>query len=355
MAGRSHNEFLLRPTAAGLYCEKGGFYIDPVAPVAKAIITHAHGDHATRGHAIYISSRSGAALVKHRVGAHAKITSWEYGEVHRMNDVFVSLHPAGHILGSAQVRIEWRSTRGTEVWVVTGDFRREPDPTCEPFEVIRCDTLITEATFARPQFVWPTTQSQLDRLEQWWQGNQQRGFASFLYVYALGKAQRILAALNPDCGPIFAPKVVRDISQIYRDAGVALPRERDPFVEMTPELWSRALIILPPSSKRPLMIPTVGSSVTAFASGWMLDPEEQQRRQVDAGFVISDHPDHLEILRTVEETCARRVFATHGETGWLCETLNSRGIEAHDLDSLRVARGARPGESWWRPVNDRPQ
>ncbi|MBA4030628.1 MAG: DNA ligase-associated DEXH box helicase [Planctomyces sp.] len=348
MPTRACRGYLLRPTAAGLFCEKGGFHIDPTSPVAKAIVTHAHGDHATRGHAAYISSRSGERLVRHRVGENASITGWEFCQQHRLGEVLVSLHPAGHILGSAQVRIEWPCpSGGSEVWVVTGDFRRDLDPTCEPFEVVPCNTLVTEATFARPQFVWPSANGELEKLKAWWRENQSRGCASFLYAYALGKAQRILAALDPADGPIFAPRVVREISQLYRDGGVVLPKELDPRTDMTPELWGRALIIQPPSGRYRQMFPSAGTSVTAFASGWMLDPEELVKRQVEAGFVISDHPDHREILATIEECGAKRVFATHGETAWLCETLNEQGIEAHDLESLRVARGARPEASWW--------
>jgi putative mRNA 3-end processing factor len=182
-----------------LYCQAGDFYVDPWQPVKRAVVTHAHADHARQGSENYLAAREGEQIFRNRLGPEAKITSVPYGEVVNLNGVKVSLHPAGHILGSSQVRIEHRG----RIWVVSGDFKVDPDPTCSPFELVDSHTFITESTFGLPIFCWPPQEQVFDQLNVWWRKNHEEGKASVLFAYALGKAQRILLGLDQSIGPIF--------------------------------------------------------------------------------------------------------------------------------------------------------
>src|SRR5512141_2868974 len=182
---------LVEPTDRGLFCAAGGFYIDPWQPVDRAVITHAHGDHARPGSAAYLSARCALPILRTRLGEDAAIEGVAYGEVRELDGVRVSLHPAGHVLGSAQVRIG----RGGEVWVVSGDYKLDPDPTCEPFEPVRCSTFITESTFGLPIYRWCTPPQTFARIDAWWRANAAAGRASVIFAYAFGKAQRILASV----------------------------------------------------------------------------------------------------------------------------------------------------------------
>jgi putative mRNA 3-end processing factor len=299
---------MIRVTPAGLYCERGGFHIDPVAPVARAIITHPHGDHAVRGSARYLSTPSCAGILQQRMGAMARVDTLPYGESLTMNGVRVSFWPAGHVLGSAQVRLEDRG----ETWCVSGDYQTTPNATCEPFEPVRCDTFITESTFGRPIFRWPPLDDVMSGLHDWWKANQSAGKASFVYVYSYGKAQRLLSLLNPAIGPIFAHGEIRAINEHYRRAGIALPEDLPAETALTPDLWSRALVVLPPSVRWKPAFPFHGHFEAAFASGWMLLPSEHKRRRMSTGFVLSDHADCEGLLTAVRGTEAKRILVMHG-------------------------------------------
>ena len=196
---------LLTLTDAGLYCPQGDFHVDPWLPVPKAVITHAHADHARRGSAQYLAARDGLPVLQTRLGPDARIDPLAYGDVLTANGVRLSLHPAGHILGSAQVRVEHRG----EVWVVSGDYKTQPDPTCTPFEPVRCHTFITESTFGLPIYRWPAERQVFDALNAWWRDNQAAGRPSLLFAYALGKAQRLLAGVDATIGPMVASKPAR--------------------------------------------------------------------------------------------------------------------------------------------------
>src|SRR5579863_9297811 len=208
---------MLAARDAGLYCPAGDFYIDPCLPVERAVITHAHSDHATAGSQRYLTARHGDVLLRERVGSDPAIESVAYGEPVTMGGVTLSFHPAGHILGSSQVRLE----RGGEVWVVSGDYKLAPDPTCRPFEPLRCHTFVTESTFALPIFRWPAASDVVTAIEAWWRCNQEAGKASLLFGYPLGKAQRLLASIDPTIGPIACHGAVERYNRLYRSQGVA--------------------------------------------------------------------------------------------------------------------------------------
>lgn len=314
---------LLRLTNAGLYCDRGGFHIDPWNPVLRAVITHAHGDHAVKGSHRYLAAESGRRVLQHRMGPRAVIDGLPFGEPLDLNGVRVSLHPAGHILGSAQVRVEYRD----EVWVVSGDYKVAPDPTCDPFEPVRCHTFLTESTFAHPHYRWEPQSVTFVAIHEWWRGNQALGHASFLYAYSLGKAQRLVAGLDQSTGPVYAHPWIEDMNALYRDSGVALPPTRR-LNDLTAEDWPRALILLPPSARWDLGFTPLGHYGTAFASGWMVLPDETAKRGVDRGFALSDHADHAELLQAVTATGAERILVTHGYIAEFVTTLKSHGFDA---------------------------
>ena len=307
---------MLQVNDNGLYCPAGDFYIDPWAPVERAVITHAHSDHACPGSRSYLTARPGAALLRVR-GCEA-VEAAEYGEVRDMDGVRISLHPAGHILGSAQVRIEHRG----EIWVVSGDYKVAPDATCEPFEPLRCHTFVTESTFGLPIFRWRPQAEVLAEIEAWRKTNLDAGKTSVLFAYPLGKAQRVLAGLS---GPVFAHEAIERYSRVYRESGVALPGNAFDC--------RGALILAPTSSQGTPWLRQFGSVSTAFASGWMRIRGARRRRSLDRGFVLSDHADWDGLLQAIRETGASRVLATHGHRGPLARWLREQGLDAEPLET----------------------
>ncbi|SDV49106.1 putative mRNA 3-end processing factor [Chitinasiproducens palmae] len=322
----------------GLYCRAGDFYIDPWRPVARAVITHAHGDHASRGHGHYLASTPSETVLRSRLGDIA-LQTLSYGESVKIGDATVSLHPAGHVLGSAQVRI---AARG-QVWVASGDYKLAPDPTCTPFEPVRCDTFITESTFGLPLYRWPAAETVAQDIAAWWQANANAGRASVLYCYSFGKAQRLLAMLEragPLPGPIFCHGAVEVLNDAYRDSGVALPETaRVPLAAArgaAVAAYRQALIVAPPSAAGSTWLRRFGDYSDGFASGWMLVRGARRRRGVDRGFVLSDHADWPDLNRAIGATGAERIIVTHGQVAPLVRWLREQGLEA---DAFRTEYG----------------
>ena len=321
---------LLRSTDRGFYCEAGGFFVDPWGPVDRAVITHAHGDHARWGSRHYLASHEGRHVLRTRLGPAASIETLPYGQSVELNGVRVSLHPAGHILGSAQVRIEHRG----EVWVVSGDYKTEPDPTCTPFELVRCDTFVTESTFGLPIYRWQPQQEVFNDLRAWWRANRAAGRASIVFGYALGKAQRLLAAfVEGGEGPIYTHGAVERLNRDYRDSGVPLPTTTYASSIPRGHDWTGALIVAPPSAMGSLWLRRFGASSTAFASGWMRIRGARRRRSVDRGFVLSDHIDWTSLLETIAATGAQHVLVTHGYREPVVRWLTEHGIDAQAIAS----------------------
>lgn len=320
---------LLTVTDRGLFCEAGGFYVDPWRPVDRAIVTHAHSDHARWGMKRYLCSAESERVLRLRLEEGAKIDTLAYGEAVSMNGVKVSLHPAGHILGSAQVRIEHQG----RVTVVSGDYKTEPDLTCTPFEPIRCDTFITESTFGLPIYRWPLEREVFEQINAWWRGNQAKGKASLLMGYALGKAQRGLSGVDPSIGPIFLHGAVQKLTEAYRAQGVLLPETREVWEVEKGFDWSQALIVAPPSAAGSPWLRRFGDHSTAFMSGWMAIRGTRRRRAVDRGFVLSDHVDWPSLLSSIKETGAERVWVTHGYTATVVRYLEEQGIDARVLST----------------------
>ena len=317
---------LLELAPDGLYCPLGDFYIDPWGAVDRAVVTHAHSDHARPGSRAYLAASPGEALLRARLGQEAAIQPLHYGEALTLGETRVSLHPAGHILGSAQVRIE----RAGEVWVVSGDYKLAPDPTCAPFELLPCDTFVTESTFGLPIFRWPAETEIRGALHAWWRANQDAGRASLLFAHPLGKAQRLLALLDPAIGPIYTHGAVEGFNQIYREQGITLA-PTTPVDGGGP--WARALVVAPPSAHGSLWERRFGARSTAFASGWMRIRGTRRRRSLDRGFVFSDHADWSGLLRAIEATGAQSVWVTHGYRAPMVRWLTERGLQALSVET----------------------
>ena len=321
-------------TSRGLFCEAGGFYIDPWEPVERAVVTHAHSDHLQAGSRLYLTTAAGAPLVRARVGADAAIETVAYGETISRDGVRVSLHPAGHILGSAQVRIEG----GGEVWVVSGDYKLEPDPTCVPFEPVRCHTFLTESTFGLPVYRWRPQSEVFGEIETWWSANRDAGKASVLFVYPLGKAQRVLAAIRPAAlHPVYCHGSVERYNRIYSASGVALSPASMVVDAPAGTDWTGSLIIAPPMNSTAPFLRRFGRVSTALASGWMRIRGTRRRRSLDRGFVLSDHADWTQLLDAIRSTGAEHVWTTHGYSNVLARWLQENGIGAKAVETRFTA------------------
>lgn len=314
---------LLEMTKKGLYCSKGSFYIDPTGAVERAVVTHAHADHARPGSTHYLCAPETVHLLKDRIGADISVQALPYGERLGISNIVLSLHPSGHMLGAAQVKVE----QNGEAWVVTGDYKRTPDPTCLPFEPLRAHVLVTECTFGLPVFTWPPADQIISAIIAWWETNARAGRTSLLLVYAFGKAQRIIAELglreSSLPGDLFGHWSVLKGCDAYRKAGVIL-NEMHNVKEIVPrDILKRALVMAPPSALGTAWVNRLRPSVSALASGWIADP--QYRKRTDDGFVLSDHADWDDILGTVRESGAQQVYLVHGYTETLARYLREDG------------------------------
>jgi putative mRNA 3-end processing factor len=319
---------LIIPRDGGLYCPAGDFHIDPGRPVPRAIITHAHSDHARFGSDLYICHAGAAPLLRKRLGDVA-IETVNYGETLTRDGVEVSLHPAGHVLGSAQVRV----ARGGDVWVASGDYKLENDGVCAPFEPLRCRVFITESTFGLPIYRWRPQAEIFTGINAWWRDNAARGQASIVYGYSLGKAQRVLAHVDPAIGPIYCHGAIEPINAIYREAGVALPPALPVTQASGKAAFAGALIVAPPSAAGSAWLRRFGEYSDALASGWMRVRGNRRRRGLDRGFALSDHADWPDLLRAIAATGAEAVLATHGSVGALTRYLREQGLDARALET----------------------
>ena len=332
MPGADADLIVERPE--GLYCPAGDFHIDPWRPVARAVITHAHADHARRGHGAYLATAISAGVLRARLGA-ITLQGLDYGEAVAINGVRVSLHPAGHVLGSAQVRVE----HAGRVWVASGDYFlsgqiEDANATCAPFEPLRCDCFITESTFGLPIYRWAPQQMVLDQINAWWAANADAGRASLLLGYSFGKAQRLLAGLDAGIGTIVTHGAVEPLNEAYRAAGVALPAtQRLEAVMKDRTLLQRALVVAPPQVLGSAWTRPLGDCSDAFASGWMQLRGARRRQGVDRGFVLSDHADWPGLQRAIVATGANRVIVTHGYEAVMVRWLRQQGLEAGSFNT----------------------
>jgi putative mRNA 3-end processing factor len=319
---------VLTVTDRGIYCPAGDFYIDPWRPVDRALITHGHSDHARPGHARYLCTPAAAPVIRHRLGD-IRIATQPYGEALGIGDATVSFHPAGHVPGSAQIRVEV----GGWVWVVSGDYKTTPDGLSEPFAPVRAHTFVTECTFGLPVFAWRPQEEIIADVNAWWRANATEGRASVLGAYALGKAQRVLANVDASIGPILTHGAVEAVNEVLRMQGLALP----PTTRVTPDLDARtspgALVLATPSALGSSWMRRFGAASTAFASGWMALRGIRRRRAADRGFVLSDHADWAGLNTAIRETGAETVLVTHGYTAVFRRWLAEQGYDARIVET----------------------
>jgi putative mRNA 3-end processing factor len=320
---------LIAATDCGLYCAAGDFYIDPWRPVSRALITHGHSDHARFGSELYVCQQATAAILRKRLGEGIAIETVRYGEVLARNGVSVSFHPAGHVLGSAQIRVEYSG----EVWVASGDYKLQADGVSTPFEPVRCDTFITESTFGLPIYRWRPQAEVMAEIDDWRRENAAAGRASVIYAYSLGKAQRILANVDSTLGPIYCHGAVEAINGLHRAAGVKLPPTRSVPDAREKNAYAGALVVAPPSAAGSVWLKRFGEYSDALCSGWMQVRGNRRRRGLDRGFVVSDHADWPDLLRAIAATGATRVLATHGFVAPLSRYLQEQGLAAHPLQT----------------------
>jgi putative mRNA 3-end processing factor len=317
---------LIVATDRGLYCAAGDFHIDPWRPVPRAIITHAHSDHARFGSDVYVCHRDTAPILRKRLGD-VTIETAGYGEVLSRNGVQISFHPAGHVLGSAQIRVAMNG----ETWVASGDYKLESDGVSPAFEPLRCHVFITESTFGLPIYRWRPQVEIFAAIDLWRRENIAAGRASVLFAYALGKAQRLIAHVDPALGPIVCHGAIDAINTLYREAGVVLPPTRLATEIVDKREFARALILAPPSAASSPWLKRFGDYSDALASGWMQVRGNRRRRGLDRGFALSDHADWVGLIAAVEATGAERILVTHGSTEALTRYLREKGLDARAL------------------------
>lgn len=320
---------LLEFTEKGIYCEAAGVYIDPWRPVDKALITHGHADHSRWGHKQYLCTESAAPVIRYRLGK-VNLSTVPFGETLHINGVKFSFHPAGHIIGSAQIRVEYRG----EVWVASGDYKVEADGLSEPFEPVRCHTFITESTFGLPVYRWKPQPTVFEEINEWWAQNQRAGKVSVLAAYALGKAQRLLHGINPEIGPIFTHGAIENTNRVMRKQGLQLPATQRVTQQYKAKDFEGALVLATPSATGSNWMRRFKSASVGIASGWMALRGTRRRRAADRGFVLSDHADWQGLNDAIQATGAEQVAVTHGYTNLFSRWLNEeRGLHAWEAQT----------------------
>lgn len=294
-----------------------------------SLITHAHADHARPVASRYIASKASVPLLRHRLGQDIDIHGVDWGEALVLGDTRVSFHPAGHVLGSAQIRVE----REGEVWVFTGDYKPDPDPSCEAFELVPCDTFITEATFALPVYRWPDGETVVAEIYDWWQQMKHGNRPAVLFAYSLGKAQRVLAELTALTDElVHVHGAIDPMTKLYREAGIHMVPTEVVDPKGPRQDYAGKLVLAPPGASGSKWMQGFPRGSTGFCSGWMRVRGNRRRDGYDRGFVLSDHADWQGLLNTIEATGAKRVLTTHGQSATLVRYLREeRGINAAEL------------------------
>jgi len=313
---------LLEFTYKGIYCSAAKVYLDPWKPVDKAIISHGHADHSRWGHKQYITHHRNVPIISHRLGE-INVSGREWGEIFTINNVKFSLHPAGHIIGSSQIRVEHKG----EVWVFSGDYKDENDGISTPFEPIPCDTFITECTFGLPAFKWTPQKEVFENINLWWAENKAEKKTSVLFGYSLGKAQRLLKYLDTNIGKIYTHGAIENMTEVLRPL-VDFPETTLITRDTKKEELLGNIVLAPPSAHGSTWIRKMVPYVTASASGWMTFRGARRRRAIDKGFVLSDHCDWQGLLKSIEATGAEKIICTHGYTEIFSRYLREQGYDA---------------------------
>jgi len=326
---------ILESTARGLYCTQGDFYVDPRWPVTRAVVTHAHSDHARWGCQRYLAAQSCEHLLRLRMSPDAEFRFLPFGESLTVGGVRISFHPAGHILGSAQVRLEYQG----QIALVTGDYKLGSDPTCEAWQPVPCHWMVTESTFGLPIYRWQSQDTVVESINQWWQESRDEGKCCLLYGYAIGKSQRLLAGLDSNIGRIYCHGAVEKGNEAYRKTGIALPETTYVGSITGKHDWRGAMVVAVPSVHGTNWTKKFGRCSTAMASGWMAVRGARRRRSVDRGFVLSDHVDWPSLLTAIDACNPETVWVTHGYSASVVRYLVENGRDAKVLDSRSRSEG----------------
>jgi putative mRNA 3-end processing factor len=318
---------LLEFTSYGIFCKAGGFYIDPWKPVKNAIITHGHSDHARWGNENYLCHSHALHILKARLGEDTNVQTINYNEDIYMNGVKVSFHPAGHIVGSAMIRVEHKG----EVWLASGDYKTEEDGISTPLEAVKCHHFISETTFGLPIYKWLPQEKIFEGINKWWLTNRRQKVASVIFAYSLGKAQRILCNVDKNIGNIYLHGAVANMNQAIEKAGIKLPFAEKITAETDKNLFPGSLIIAPPSAMSTPWMNKFRPYSTAIASGWMTLRGARRRKAADRGFILSDHADWDGLLSTIEATGAENIYLTHGYTAAFARFLADLGLNAQEV------------------------
>lgn len=317
---------LIEFTNKGIYCIPGKFYLDPWRPVDLAVISHGHGDHAKWGMKKYLCHDFTKPILQHRISPDIEVQSLPYGEQISINGVKLSFHPAGHIVGSAQIRLEYKGY----VSVFSGDYKVQDDGLSTPFEIVRCNEFVTESTFGLPIYNWLEPEQYAEQMKNWHLMNKEQGKTSVFIGYSLGKAQRIMKAVE-GCGKIFVHNSVAKINEAIESSGIQLPEYEPVYFNEDLKKINNEIVIVPPALLDSNMIRKIPNRATGLCSGWMQVRGSRRWRSADAGFAISDHADWTGLLDTVKATGAEKVHVTHGQTAVFSKYLNELGIEAYEV------------------------
>jgi putative mRNA 3-end processing factor len=320
--------FMLNFRPEGIYCIPGDFYIDPWRPVKKALITHGHADHARWGMDTYLCHHFTVPILKSRIAPTINVQGVEYGEKIYINNVMVSFHPAGHIIGSAQIRLEYQG----KIVVISGDYKVQYDGLSTPFEPIKCHEFITESTFGLPIYNWLDVDEYNQQMQQWVLQNQKQGKTSIFIGYSLGKAQRIMKGLE-GLDQIYVHYSIAKLNEAYEGVGVSLPQYEVADLREGLKQLSGKILIVPPSLADTNLLKKVPQAATAICSGWMQVRGARRWRSADAGFAISDHADWPGLIQAIKATEAEKVYVTHGQTHIFSKYLNEQGIYAVPLET----------------------
>jgi len=320
---------LIELNKSGIYCAEADVYVDPWRKVDRALITHGHSDHARFGHKSYLCTNSSVPILKHRLGANINISGMAYNESISVNGVKISFHPAGHIIGSAQVRLEGKG----ETWVITGDYKIQKDGISEPYEPVKCSHFITESTFGLPVYKWKDQATVMNEINQWWQSNKDQNKTTIITAYSLGKAQRILHNIDHHIGDIYCHGAIAKMNAAIVESGILLPKSSLIVGETKAEEFYGSLIIAPPSALGSPWMKRFKNVSVGIASGWMMLRGARRRRGADRGFVLSDHCDWYGLNDAVSATGAEHIYPTHGYTQIFSRWLRDQGYDATPLET----------------------
>lgn len=319
-------EDLLTFTPKGIYCARADVYLDPTHAVERAIISHAHSDHARNGCKYYLSSKGSEAPLRLRLGKSIPLETRAYGEKVEINGVTFSFHPAGHVIGSAQIRVEYKG----EVWVYTGDYKTEDDGFAEAFEVVTCDTFITESTFGLPVYRWQPQNLVFDEMNRWWASNAEQGICSIVLAYSLGKAQRIIKNVDHSIGHVYTQSAITAMNKALREAGHELPETRPFREDLIDGYLNKSLLIVPAAGHQQAWLQHLEPYSIANASGWVGIRGNRMGPKADQGFTLSDHADWPALNKAVKDTGASRIIVTHGFESQFAKWLREQGYDASE-------------------------